>query len=131
MPRQPILFPFHGGFPVPFRYLPGFVPDAVNSDYALLFHEKIENSCVELSHMSQLKQIVPYRFGQRRPVILSILQFFQTCQEGSKIARVRFLKILEKVADHVGPQATGCIPGEDQTAHRVYWRFDGQDHRNC
>jgi len=41
MPRQPILFPFQGGFPVSFRYLPGFIPDAVNSDYALPFHEKI------------------------------------------------------------------------------------------
>jgi hypothetical protein len=99
MPRQPILFPFQGGFPVSFRYLPTFVTDAVNSDYALPFHEKIENPCVELSHMSQLKQIVPYRFGQRRPVMLSILQFFQTCQEGGKIARVRFFKILQKVSD--------------------------------
>ncbi len=93
------MLPFQRCFPVPFRYLPAFVADAVNSDHALPLHEKIEDSCVELSHMSQFKQIVPCRFGQRRPVILSILQFFQTCQDGGKIAQVRFLKILQKVAD--------------------------------
>ncbi len=99
MPRQPILFPFQCGFPVPFRYLPAFVADAVNSDHTLPLREKIEDPCVELSYMSQFKQIVSYSLGQRKPVILSILQFFKTCQDGGKIARVRFLKILQKVVD--------------------------------
>jgi len=51
-----------------------FVADAMHRDDPAIFHEKPQHTGVELADVSQFKQPIAKRLGQRLPVILPVPQ---------------------------------------------------------
>jgi hypothetical protein len=80
-----------------------FVAYAVHHDDPAIFHEKPQHAGVELSHVTQFKQPIAKRPGQRLPVILTMPQFYQTSDHGSEVIRVTALQLVQKLLHRARP----------------------------
>jgi hypothetical protein len=92
VPRQPILYSFHGNIEVFCRYFHCFASDSVYGKDPSAPHEEIKNPRVQLTDMPQFKKASVERLRQRRPVILTVPQL---CQ--SRHYRMPFRKILPRI----------------------------------
>lgn len=73
------------------------VSDAMDSNNALPFHKEPEHSGVELADMSQFKEPIAERFGQRLPMILPVTELCESGDNSGEIVRVRGIQLIQKV----------------------------------
>jgi hypothetical protein len=80
--------PFSRRFEVAGRDGLAFIADAVNGQDATAFHEEPENARVQLATVTEFKQAVAERHGQRLAVILPVAQLRKSGQHHREAIRI-------------------------------------------
>jgi hypothetical protein len=75
-----------------------FVADRMNRDDAPALHKEPKHTCVQLSHMPQLKQSVAQRFRKRLRVILPVAQFGQAGKHRRKVIGIALFEVIQKLS---------------------------------